>query len=315
MTITKKRIKVFAPASIANVGPGFDVLGVAIHEPGDIVIAERQAEPVITFSLHNAETDLPPCGANVAAHVARLMLDELNLPFGIKMVLHKSMPVGSGLGSSGASSAASVFAVSQLLDTPLDKHALISFAMEGERLATGSAHADNVAPSLLGGVCLIRDYHPLDVIQLPHTNKFHWAVIHPQIIIHTKTARELLPDHIPLSTAIQQMGNLSALVTGLSQGDEMLVAKSMHDVIAEPLRSQLIPGYEDARKAALGAGAIGFSLSGSGPSVFAITLTRNAAEKVSEKVSAVFKLHANVDSDIYISQINEKGAYVLDDTE
>jgi homoserine kinase len=231
------------------------------------------------------------------------------------MTLQKMMPTGSGLGSSGASCAAAAFAVNALLPEPLPKMDLIKFAMEGERLATGAAHADNVAPSLLGGICLVRSYNPLDVIQLPHKNIFYWVVVHPHMIIHTKTARDLLPRNIPLSVAIEQTGNVSALITGLAQGNVQLISDSLKDGIAEPVRAPLIPGYYDIKQSALDAGAVGFSISGSGPSVFALTTSSLLAEKVAKTIMLGFAEHAHVDSDIYISKINQLGTRIVSDTE
>lgn len=310
MTIYK-RIKVFAPATIANLGPGFDVLGVAINEPGDIIIAEKIPEKDVLLTLHG-NLDLPPDGENVVSHVARMMIAELNLDFGVKLDLHKHMPVGSGLGSSGASSAASAYAVSQFLVKPLPKKELIQFAMAGERLASGAAHADNVAPSLLGGICLVRSYDPLDIIQLEHKNIFYWVVVYPHIVIHTKTARELLPTHVNLDVMVRQSGNIAGLIYGLMQGDEHIIARSMADYVAEPVRSPLITGYHQARQKAFDEGAIGFSISGSGPSVFAITTTKDLADKVAKGIVTAFKDSGNIDCDVYISRVNEQGACLVE---
>ena len=307
----KKRVKVFAPATIANVGPGFDVLGVALDQPGDFVIAERSDKPGLHFSLHGQINDIPADTANVAAYVANLMLDEFKPPFGITLQLDKRMPIGSGLGSSGASSAAAAYAVNQLLPNPAAKMDIIHFAMEGERLASGSPHADNVAPSLLGGLCLIRSYKPLDVIQLPFLNQFHWVVIHPHLVINTRLAREILPASIPLSTAITQCGNLAALITGLEHGNISLIASALTDSIAEPARSGLIPGYDYIKQAALDHGAIGFSISGSGPSVFAVTTTPDIAADVSKAIQAAFLKYAYVECDSYCSRINMDGTKLV----
>ena len=163
-----KQVRVFAPATIANVAAGFDVLGVALEQPGDIVVASRRPEKGLTFLLESTSVGVPSDSTNVAAHVARLMLEELDPPFGVSLILKKNMPLGSGLGSSGASCAAAALAINSLLLKPLTRMDLIRFAVEGERLASGSPHADNVAPALLGGVCLIRSYKPLDIIQLPN---------------------------------------------------------------------------------------------------------------------------------------------------
>lgn len=307
-----KQVKVFAPATISNVGAGFDVLGIALEMPGDVIVAERQEEAGLRFSLQNSSVDVPTGANNVAYHVAKLMLDELNPPFGVSMRLQKNMPLGSGLGSSGASCAAAAFAINSLLLKPLSKMDLIRFAVEGERLASGAAHADNVAPSILGGVCLIRSYSPLDIIQLPNKSRLFWVVARPHLVIHTKDARSILPLNIPLTTAVEQWGNLGALITGLIQGDNTLIGKSLRDSVAEPVRAPLIPGYYDVKRVALASGAIAFSISGSGPSVFAATPSLSIAKQVAVQIKHAFLQFAQIDCDIYISRINPDGAKLLE---
>lgn len=312
--MTTKHIKVFAPATIANVGPGFDVLGVAIEQPGDVVIGETTTERGLRFTLKNHSGSLPTGKNNVAAHVAQLMLDELQPASGISLTLQKNMPLCSGMGSSAASAAAAVFAVNELLDRPFNKMELVRFAIEGERLASGSAHADNVAPALLGGICLIRSYSPLEIVQLPYKNVFYWVVAHPNLSIETKTARSLLPTSIPLQIALQQNSNLAGLITGLCHGDADLINSSLHDEIAEPVRALLIPSYEKIKYAAMYAGAIGFSISGSGPSVFAIAASEIDANKIAESIVAAFREYVQVECETYISLINQDGARVLEST-
>jgi homoserine kinase len=307
-----KSVKVFAPATIANVGPGFDVLGIAIEQLGDIVTAERCPEKGLFFSLHESSTIVPANKLNVAAHVANLLLEEHQPPFGIKMTLHKKMPIGSGLGSSGASCAAAAAAVNALLLKPLPTIELVRFAMAGEKLASNAAHADNVAPSLLGGACLIQSYDPLHIIQLPIKNNFFWVVAHPHLIIETKKARDLLPAFIPLATTIKQSGNLAGLIVGLMQGNADFIQKSLIDYIAEPLRSALIPNFYAVKEAALAAGALGFSISGSGPSVFAVTTSLPIAEEVAKNIKHAFLSTENIICDIYISRINEQGTQIME---
>ncbi|MGB2869603.1 MAG: homoserine kinase [Bacteroidota bacterium] len=305
------RVKVFAPATIANLGSGFDVLGIAIDEPGDIVVAERTREPGLDFSVQTKQGDIPPGSKNVASHVARLLLDNIMPPFGIKMVLHKQMPIGSGLGSSAASSVASVVATNALMPKPLKKTDLLRFAVEGERLASGSPHADNAAPSLLGGACLIRSYDPLDVISIPVRNSIVWVVIHPHTVIRTEEARNMLPKAVTLQTAIRQWGNISGLTVGLASGDLTLLRKCVEDAIAEPVRGNLIPGFYEVKEAALKAGAFGCSISGSGPSVFAITSSFRSAHSVAKIMNRTFLKAAGVKCDVYISRINRDGAKIL----
>lgn len=310
--MTQRFVHVYAPATISNVGPGFDILGIAIDNPGDRVTAEVREQPGLVFSLQGLHTTMPDDYQNVAAHVARLMLQTFNPPFGVALTLHKQMPIGSGLGSSGASAAAAAFAINALLPKPLSKADLIPFAMAGEQLASGSAHADNVAPALLGGMCLIRSYDPLDVIKIPVKNSLYWIVAHPHIVVLTQAARDLLPKTVPLSALVAQSSNLGGLLTGLITGDKILVAKSLQDVIIEPVRATLIPAFDQVKKAALQAGALAFSISGSGPSVFAVAATRAAAKKIATHIKKSFATEACIDCDIYISRINTEGTKLLD---
>jgi len=310
--VNSLRVKVYAPASISNLGSGFDVIGVAIDRPGDFVVVERQKEPGFRFSVHADGVEVPSSPQeNVAAHVASLMINEFKPPFGLKMVLHKKMPVGSGLGSSGASSVAAVLGVNSLLPKPLRKIDLLRFAVEGERKASGSPHADNVAPSLLGGAVLIRSYEPLDVISIPMKNSIVWVVVHPHVIVRTEEARNILPKAITLKTAIRQWGNISGLTIGLASGDAALVGKCVEDEVAEPVRSRLIPGYDDVKRAALAAGAYGCSISGSGPSVFAVASSGSSAKRIGDAMKRAFVRAAGIKSDLYISRANMEGARIV----
>ncbi|MCZ6925960.1 MAG: homoserine kinase, partial [Rickettsia endosymbiont of Ixodes persulcatus] len=231
------------------------------------------------------------------------------------LTLEKNMPLGSGLGSSGASCAAAAFAINALLPTPLAKHELLKYAVEGERLASGSAHADNVAPSLLGGICLVKSYHPLEIIQVPSNSNLYWVVAHPDYIIHTRDAREVLPVSLPINKITEQCGNLGALLIALMTNDKQLIKKSVQDNIAEPVRSKLIPAYEEVKAAALAAGALAFSISGSGPSVFAITDSEANAKQIGEQMKNKFQEVANLNSHIYISTINYAGTKLIEESE
>jgi homoserine kinase len=310
--IRARKTKVFAPATIANLGSGFDVLGIAIDQPGDIVIAERRQEPGLEFSVRTAHEEVPgDAQSNVAGHIANLMLEEFKPGFGVKMVLEKRMPIGSGLGSSAASSVASAVAVNQLLPRPLLRKDLLRFAMEGERKASGSAHADNAAPCLLGGACLIRKYDPLDVISIPIKQSIVWVVVHPHVLVRTEDARGILPKAITLQTAIRQWGNISGLTVGLAAGDPALVGACVEDAVAEPVRANLIPGFTEVKEAALGAGAYGCSISGSGPSMFAVTSTVRSGNAVARAMLAAFKHSAGIECEAYVSRINRSGAKIL----
>ena len=308
----EKHIRVFAPASISNLGPAFDVLGIAIDTPGDYVSAARTRATGLTFSVRSDRAEVPASAKeNVAAHVASLMLEEFKPAFGIKIQLEKRMPIGSGLGSSAASSVAAAVAVNALLPHPLKKHDLLCFAVEGERKASGSPHADNAAPSLLGGLCLIRSYRPLDVVSVPIRNSIVWVVVHPHLTVRTEEARRILPKEIPLHSAVQQWGNVSGLTIGLMKGDVELVGRCIEDVIVEPVRANLIPGFHEVKQAALEAGAFGCSISGSGPSMFAVASTIPAAKKIGAAMAAAFTRAAQVKSDVYVSKVNTVGAHVM----
>jgi homoserine kinase len=307
-----KSVKTYAPATISNLGPGFDTLGVAIDRPGDVVIARRRTEPGLGFSVATNDAAVPlDAKKNVAGYVATLILDDRHPSFGIEMVLHKSMPIGSGLGSSAASSVAAAVAVNELLVKPLRKADLLPFILEGERLACGSAHADNAAPSLFGGGCLIRSYDPLDVVPFPINRSLVWVIVHPNTEVLTKKARTILPDQIPLRSAIRQWGNVAGLVMGLSTGDRDLIRRCVEDVVAEPLRAQLISGFYDVKKAALAAGALGCSISGSGPSIFAIASSMQSARAIGTTMAKTFRLIANVQNNVYISRTNGIGARIV----
>ncbi|HEX9615149.1 MAG TPA: homoserine kinase [Bacteroidota bacterium] len=304
-----RSVRVFAPASVANLGSGYDVLGIALETPGDVVTARRRKEPGLGFSLKTSHRDVPSDPTNnVASHVARLMLEEFRPPFGVTLTLHKRMPIGSGLGSSAASSVAAAVGVNALLPRLLGKKDLLRFAVEGERMASGSPHADNVAPSLLGGACLIRSYDPLDVISIPVRNSVVWVVVHPHIRIGTAEARDLLPKAVTLQTAVRQWGNISGMTVGLAAGNVALIGKCVEDGIAEPVRGKLIPGFPDVKKAALEAGAFGCSISGSGPSLFAVTSSWRSAAQVGKAMKRAFLREAGLRSDLYVSRINLQGA-------
>jgi homoserine kinase len=307
-----RRVKVFAPATIANLGSGFDVLGIAIDAPGDIVVAERQAAQGLSFAVRTKHAEVPvDAKANVAAHVATLILDECHPPFGVNMMLDKRMPIGSGLGSSAASSVAAAVALNALLPKPMEKIDLLRFALEGERMASGSPHADNAAPCMLGGACLIRKYDPLDVIQIPIKQSIVWVIAHPHTSIRTEDARNMLPKAITLQTAVRQWGNISGLTVGLAAGNAKLVGTCVEDAVAEPVRANLIPGFAEVKGAALEAGAHGCSISGSGPSMFAVTSSIRTAHAVARAMQKAFMQAAGIRCDTYVSRINRKGAFVL----
>lgn len=307
-------IRVFAPASVANVVCGFDVMGFAVNAPGDEVILRRSKTPgVHLIAIHGDDGKLPmdPQKNTVSASVMNLLeaVDEKGVGIGIE--LFKKMPVGSGLGSSAASTVAGLFAVNTLLGEPLSKQELLPFAMEGERLACGQGHADNVAPALLGGFVLIRSYEPLDVIRLHNPPELVCSLIHPHIEIQTRDARRIIKKNVPLEDAVVQWGNIAGLVAGLCREDYSLISRSMQDVIIEPIRAMLIPDFYRLKAVALEAGALGFGISGSGPSLFALSRSEEAAQEIARKVSD--HLSANgIESGKYVSVINAAGPRILE---
>jgi homoserine kinase len=304
-------VKAYAPATVANVCCGFDVLGFALDQPGDEVWVRPTATPGITISaIRGIEGLSADPDENVIGVVAQKMLDALGSTQGLELQLHKGMPVGSGLGSSAASSAAAAFAVNALLGTPFTTLELVEFAMEGERKASGSAHADNVAPSLLGGFVLVRAYDPLDVIPLGVPLKLFCTILYPQIELKTSLSRSILKQEIPLKKGIRQWGNLAGLMAGLLKKDYALIGRSLHDEIFEPERSILIPLFRQVKEAALSAGALGAGISGSGPSIFALSASLAQAQVVAEAMEAVYA-GSGIETKSYVSQVPEQGARLL----
>lgn len=309
----RKSIKAFAPATVANVACGFDVLGFAVESPGDEVVITLSDKPGIRFTKITGDDGLLPLDPdqNTVSLVIREYLKHLGKEdLGIEIELNKQMPLKSGLGSSAASSVVGVWAVNQLLGSPLTDLELLPFAMLGEKLAAGAAHADNVAPALLGGFVLIRSYEPLDVVQLPTPEKLYCTLIHPHIEVKTKDARNILRQKIELKQAVQQWGNVGGLIAGIMMSDYALIGRSLQDVIVEPVRSILIPGFHQAKQAAMDAGALGGSISGSGPSIFALSTDKETATKIGKAMKAVYD-GINIQSEVYISKVNATGPRVI----
>lgn len=266
----KNSIKVFAPATVANVVCGYDVLGFAVNAPGDEVVMRLTATKGITISKITGDDGKLPMNPekNTVSASVQHYLNHIGKPdFGIDIELHKKMPIGSGLGSSSASTVAGLFAVNALFDNLLSNKELVPFAMKGEELACGYGHADNVAPALMGGFVLIRSYEPLDIIRLPFPEDMHAAIVYPEVDVPTKDARQMIRSKVLLKDAVTQWGNVAGLVSGLFMKDYDLIGRSMTDVLVEPTRAILIPDFYVMRQMALNEGAIGFGISGSGPSV------------------------------------------------
>ncbi len=306
-------IKAFAPATVANVACGFDIFGFALDEPGDTVELWKRDEPGIIISdITGDEGRLPrEADRNAVTVVMLKFLEHIGSQQGIEVKLHKNMPLGSGMGSSAASSVVGVFAINELLGRPLARKELLPFAMEGERIACGAAHADNVGPSLLGGFVVIRSYKPLDVFKLPVPSELYCTLVHPDVEVNTKDARYILRNEVSLKNTISQMGNVAGLIAGLMQEDYDLISRSMVDVIIEPVRAILIPEFDQVKQAAIDNGALGCSISGAGPSMFALSRGRQTAEKVGEAMRQAFG-YVGITTKCYVSQINEEGPKVLE---
>ncbi len=306
-----KNIRVFAPASVANVGCGFDVLGFALENPGDELILKKTNKPGIRINNKTEFTSIPKDpNKNCAGKPLIQFMKEIKYKGGLELEITKKISPGSGIGSSAASAAASVFAANELFGKPFKDDELVKFGMIGEAVASGSFHADNVAPSLLGGVILIRSYTPLDIIKIPFPKNLFCALVLPDIEIKTIEARNMLSKQVPLKKAITQWGNVAGLIAGLTTSNFPLIGRSLEDVIVEPVRSVLIPGYYDIKNAAMKSGALGCNISGSGPSIFALCKSKHIAENVSIEMQKVF-LTKKIKSKIYVSKINPKGAITL----
>jgi len=320
------RVRVYAPASVSNLGPGFDVIGLALDRPGDSVEAERSDEPGVQIAgisgeggVLSRDPTLNVAGVAAASVLARLSEMTVTpsagwLPRGIRLWLRKGMPLASGLGSSAASSVAGAMAANELCGRRLSRLELLPSALEGERVASGSRHADNAAPSLLGGIVLVRSYDPLDILELPVPPGLWVAVVHPHCSVKTAEARALVADHrFRIEQCVANLGNIGALVSALYRADLKLLGRSIDDRLVEPLRAHLIPGFVEVKAAARRAGALGCSISGSGPSVFAFADDEARAMEVSGAMREAFRGAAGLETDAYVGRVNAAGARVESD--
>ena len=308
-----ERIKVFAPATASNLGPGFDVLGLALERPGDLVEAEISTSPGVEIvEVTGADSLSTDPEENVVGISAAAAIDQIGIADrGVRLWLHKQMPLGSGLGSSAASSVGGAVAVNALFGNTLSKHDIVNCSLQGEAAASGTAHADNVAPSVFGGIVLIRSTNPLDVVALPVPAALRVVVVHPHTEVLTAEARRLVAErHYTIGQAVQNLGNVAAFVTALHQSDLALFARSISDALVEPVRAPLVPGYATVKQAALDAGALGCSISGSGPSVVAFADSDALAGDIATAVEDGFATHS-LTSDRYVGPVNGVGAQVV----
>ena len=303
-------IEIFSPASVANVSCGFDVLGFCLEPIGDLMrVVKTENQGVEIGNIKGQDLPKDP-KKNVASVAVLALLEKHPSSFGFRIDIDKKIKPGSGIGSSAASAAGAVFAVNELLGAPYSKNELLQFAMAGEAMASGAAHADNLAPVLLGGFTLVRNNATLDVISLPTPKELIATVIHPKIELKTIHARAILKDHIPLKKAVEQWGNLGAFVSALYTEDFELMKRSIEDKVIEPYRAMLIPKFDAIKTAALTAGALGSGISGSGPSIFALSKGEETAQKVAKAMSAIYT-SINIEHDVYVSKINTEGIKIL----
>ena len=306
-------IAAYAPATVSNVACGFDVLGFAMDEPGDVVVAEPQEAPGVSIAAIEGDGGRLPLDPlrNTAGAAALALLDRLETTRGVRLTVHKGIPLASGVGSSGASAVAAVVATNELLGRPASLDLLLECAMKGEQVGCGTAHPDNASPALFGGFVLARSAQPPDIIRLPVPAGLACAVLHPRVEVKTGESRQLLGEMIALKDAVRQWGNLGGLVAALYTDDLGLLSRSLVDVIAEPKRAGLVPGFFDVKAAALAAGALGCSLSGSGPSIFALAASLEQAQRSGEAMARAFASVSAVGADLWVSPVGRQGARVI----
>src|SRR6186713_2541172 len=303
-----RSIKIQAPATVANLVCGFDVLGMCLHKPFDVMEVRLLNEKKII--IHSA--DGYPLPENPAENTAGAplieMLYEIEDEIGFEVIIHKHIKPGSGIGSSAASAAGATVAANLLLDGRFTNEDLVRFAMFGEKVASGVKHADNIAPCIYGGITLIRSIFPLDIISIPAPDLFV-TVVHPQIEVRTSDARQILRKEVLLKDAIKQWGNIAGLVAGFMKHDHQLISRSLEDVIIEPVRSILIPGFDEVKKSCKDAGALGGGISGSGPSIFMLSVEKKTAETVEDVMKNIYE-RIGIPYHTYVTTINHQGVTV-----
>lgn len=306
-----KKVKLRVPATVANLVCGFDILGMAIHEPYDEMELRLLETPEIIIK-HTDQFGLQEePSKNVSGVVLMKIQEHLNLKNGFEVIIHKNIKPGSGLGSSAASAAGAAFGANVLLENILSKEELVHFAMFGEELASGVRHADNVAPCIFGGITLVKSSNPVDIIPLNSPDLFVTAV-HPQVEVKTSDARQILKKNILLKDAVEQWGNIAGLVAGIQKNDFALIGRSLHDVIVEPIRSILIPKFDEIKTKSLEIGALGGGISGSGPSIFMLSETEEISQKIDEMMKSVYD-EIEIESIVYVSKINPSGIKIIED--
>jgi len=302
-------ITIHSPATVANLVCGFDILGLCLEQPYDVMYMKLTDEPgVVIRSIGEQELPADPA-ANTAGAPLLELIEEKKLNNGFEVIIDKKIRPGSGIGSSSASAAGAIAGANHLLSNILLKEDLVRYAMAGEKVAAGVKHADNVAPAIYGGISLIRSIFPLDIISIPCPD-LYVTVIHPQIEVKTSDARQILKKQVLLKDAIKQWGNIAGLVTGFMQNNLELISRSLEDVIIEPVRSILIPGFNEIKTSSINAGALGGGISGSGPSIFMLSETKEIAGKVESTASEIYK-NLNVECNTYLTKINRQGVKIF----
>lgn len=305
-----KEIKIFTPATVANISCGFDILGLCLDTVGDEMIVREVSEKGIRLTKISGQ-ELPlETHKNVAGVAGLALLEQVDTSVGYEIEIYKKIKPGSGIGSSAASAAGAVFAINELLGKPFSKQELIYFAMQGEKLASGTEHADNVSPVILGGFTLVRSYKPLDVLKINSPDDLYATIIHPQIEVKTSDSRAVLKNQVSLKKMVTQMGNFGGLISGLYTSDYDLIGRSLHDEIIEPNRLVLIPEFNKIKKGVIQAGALGAGISGSGPSIFALSKGKETANIVGETMAEIYNT-TDIDYDIHVSKINQQGIKIL----
>jgi homoserine kinase len=303
------KIIVKSPGTVANLVCGFDILGLALNDPGDIMEVSLLDVPQVI--IHNADAYNLPTDPekNVAGVVLLSIMEKMNNEVGFEVTIEKRIKPGSGIGSSAASAAGAAVAANHLLENIFTNDELVQFAMNGEKLASGVKHADNIAPCVFGGVTLIRSIYPLDIISIPAPD-LYVTVVHPQIEVRTSDARQILKQQVLLKDAIKQWGNIAGLVAGFMKSDYDLIGRSLEDVIIEPIRSILIPGFDEIKTKCKEAGALGGGISGSGPSVFMLSKDNRTAKAIEKVMQEVYN-QIGIEYHTYVTTVNNKGVEVV----
>jgi len=304
-----KKIKVRCPATVSNLCCGFDILGMALNDPYETIELTVSNTPGIRIK-HTDDfklTEKPD--ENIAGIALQAMINELDISYGFEVIINKQIRPGSGIGSSAASAAGIIVAANELLGLSLSKKEQVRFAMEGEVIASGSRHADNLAPCIYGGIILIRDTATFDIIELPFPSMYV-TILHPQIDIKTSYARGILPENVPLKSAVRQWANVAGLIAGFMKSDYQLISRSLEDVIIEPVRSTLIPGFNDIKTRCMLIGVMGGGISGSGPSVFMLSEKEETAKDAENIMIEIYE-RLGIDFKTYVTTINKNGVEVI----